>query len=211
MSKILTIAALAGAAGLSAIAINDAATFALTGSYSAASDEFGVNPLYLASGLVHGLAYLAFAGVLHAHRRRVDDGSRLRRVIRLALIVVFLTLAAGMLANTAASAATGEMLDGDGLYGAVATVSFLLMFVGSIALGFSLLRRPDMRLPAWTLVAILPALLLTILIAVSGSPWAHPAYVEALVCFGIAFIGLPPRRVDQRSPEVGPVLDPVRG
>ena len=107
MPKFLTIAALAGAAGLSAIAINDAATFALTGSYSAASDEFGVNPLYLVSGLVHGLAYLAFAGVLHAHRRRVDDGSRLRRVFRLALIFVFLTPAAGMLANTAASAATG--------------------------------------------------------------------------------------------------------
>ena len=144
-----------------------------------------------------------------------EIGSSTRRDISSARVtrrcVVFLTLAAGMLANTAASAATGEMLDGDGLYGAVATVSFLLMFVGSIALGFSLLRRPDMRLPAWTLVAILPALLLTILIAVSGSPWAHPAYVEALVCFGIAFIGLPPRRVDQRSPEVGPVLDPVRG
>lgn len=211
MPKPITIAALTGAVGLSAIALNDAATFALTGHYSAASDEFGVNPLYLVSGLVHGLAYLALAGVLRAFGPRVDGGNRFRRIVRLTLIVAFLVLAGGMLVGTAVSAVTGEMLSGSGLYGGVANVSFLLHFLGSVALGFSLLRQPGMRLPAWTLIAILPVLGLTIVLGVLGSPWAHPAYAEALVCFGVAFIGLSARDATHpaRSPE--PLLDPVRG
>ncbi|MGD8202272.1 hypothetical protein ACQE98_16655 [Ornithinimicrobium sp. W1679] len=211
MPKPITTAALAGAAGLSAIALNDAATFALTGHYSAASDEAGVSAVYLVSGLVHGLAYLAFAGVLRVFGPRVDGGSRFRRIVRLTLIVVFLVLAGGMLVNTAVSAVTGEMLSGDGPYGVVAGISFLLHFLGSVALGFGLLRRPGMRLPAWTLIAVLPAVGLTILLGVLGSPWAHPAYAEALVCFGIAFIGVSSGRATHPMGAPEPLLDPVRG
>ena len=211
MPKPITTSALAGAAGLSAIALNDAATFALTGQYSTASDDFGVNGFYLVSGLVHGLAYLAFAGVLRAYGPQVDGGSRFRRVVRLLLIVAFLVLAGGMLADTAGSAMTGEMLAGNGLYGVVATVCFLIHFLGSIALGLGLLRRPGMRLPAWTLTAILPVVGLTIVLGVLGSPWAHPAYAEALVCFGIAFIGVSSGRATHPMGAPEPLLDPVRG
>lgn len=211
MPKPITIAALAGAAGLSAIALNDAATFALAGHYSAASDEFGVNTLYLVSCLVHGLAYLALAGVLRAFGQQVDGGSRFRRVVRLLLIVAFLVLAGGMLANTAVSAVTGEMLSGNGPYGVVASACFLLQFLGSVALGLGLLRRPGMRLPAWTLLAILPVIGLTIVLGVLGSPWAHPAYAEALVCFGIAFIGVSSGRATHPMGAPEPLLDPVRG
>lgn len=211
MPKPITIAALAGAAGLSAIALNDATTFALTGHYSRASDEFGVNALYLVSGLVHGLAYLAFAGVLRTFGAAVDGGSRFRRIVRLMLIVALLVLAAGMLVSTTVSAVTGEMLSGDGPYGAVASASFLIHFLGSVALGFGLLRRPGMRLAAWTLIAVLPMIGLTIVLGVLGSPWAHPAYAEALVSFGLAFIGLSPQRVTHRAVSSEPVLDPLRG
>lgn len=192
MSKPLTVLALLGAAGISTIALNDAVTFALTGEYSAASDVHGVSTMYALSGVVHGLAYLAFSAVLHARRRQVDGGSRFRRVVRSVLTVTLLTLAAGMLISTAVSLANGEVLEG-GIYSMVATASFLGMFIASILLGFSLLRRRELRLASWTLVGILPGLGFTILLGALGSPWAHPAYVEVLTSFGLAFVGIAPQ------------------
>jgi hypothetical protein len=192
-TRTATVLALLGAAGISAIALNDAATFALTGQYSAASDEFGVNPLYVLAGIVHGLAYLAFTAVLHLRRRQVDAGSRFRRVVRVVLSLALLSLAVGMLGSTALSVATGEVVDA-GVLGVVVGIGFLLMFVCGAALGFSLLRRRELRLAALTLVAIVPAILLAVVLGVLGSPWAHPAYAEVAVGFGIAFIGLAPRR-----------------
>jgi hypothetical protein len=192
MSRPVTALALLGAAGISAIALNDAVTFALTGQYSAASDEFGVNPLYVASGIVHGLAYLAFTAVLHTRRAQVDGGSRFRRVVRSVLTVSLLTLAAGMLGGTAVSVATGEVLGG-GVFSVVAGIGFLLMFIGSVVLGFALLQRRGLRLAAWTLVAVLPSIGFVILLDIFGSAWAHPAYAEVLASFGLAFIGLAPR------------------
>ncbi|MGC0144843.1 hypothetical protein [Pseudactinotalea sp. Z1732] len=191
-ARTATVLALLGAAGISAIALNDAATFALTGQYSAASDEFGLNPLFVLSGIVHGLAYLAFTAVLHLHRHRVDAGSRFRRVVRVVLSLALVALAAGMLGSTAVSMVQGEVVD-SGALGALAGINFLLMFVGGVMLGFALLRRRELRPAAITLVAIVPAILLVILLAAVGSPWAHPAYAEVMVGFGLAFIGLTPR------------------
>lgn len=210
MSKPVTVAALAGAGGLSAIALSDAAIFALTGQRTAFSDEFGVNPWFVVGGIVHALAYLAFAGVLWEQRVRVDGGSRFRRVVRSVLTGALLFLAVGMFAHTALSMATGEVND-NAVFGAVAGIALLLMIVGSVTLGISLHRRPDMWLPAWTLSGILPAIGLTIVLGVLGSPWSHPAHAEALVSFGLAFIGLSPQRATHRAVSSEPVLNPLRG
>lgn len=200
LSKPVTVLALLGAAGISAIALNDAAAFALTGEYSAASDEFGVNPLYVMSGIVHGLAYLAFTAVLHTHRAQVDGGSRFRGAVRSVLTVSLLSLAAGMLGSTAFSVANGEVLGG-GVFSAVAGI------------GFMLLGRQRLQLAAWTLVAVLPATGFVILLGMTGSPWAHPAYAEVLASCGLAFIGLSPVRepVDDATLVTAPPTISVRG
>ena len=210
MSKPITTAALIGAAGLSAIALSDAVSFAVTGRHTAFSDEFGVNTWFVVGGIVHALAYLAFAGVLWERRARVDGGSRFRRAVRSVLTGALLFLAVGMFAHTGLSVAAGEVND-NAAFGAVAGIALLLMIVGSVTLGLSLLRRPEMRLPAWTLSGILPAVGLTIALGLLGSPWAHPAYAEALVSFGLAFVGLTPRQAGHRMTAPEPVLDPVRG
>lgn len=209
-SKTATALALLGAAGISAIALNDAATFALTGQYSAASDEFGVNPLFVVSGLVHGLAYLAFTSVLHLHRDRVDGGSRFRRGVRVTLSLALLSLAAGMLGSTALSVADGEVLSA-GVLGALVGIGFLLMFVCGTMLGISLLRRRELRLASWTLAGIVPAIGFALLLGAIGSPWAHPAYAEVCVGFGLAFIGLAPRRQEAEGPASVSALSPARG
>lgn len=195
MPRPLTVLALIGAVGISTIALTDAATVALTGEPSGASQEGGVTPLHVLSGLVHAGAYLAFAAVLRGWRAQIDGGSRFRRVVRVVLTVVLATLAVTMLLGTGVSLATGEVPD-NALYEAVAGTAFLLMFVSSLALGISLLRRPGLRLAAWTLTGILAALGLTILLGALGSAWAHPAYVEVLASFGLAFVGLAPRLVE---------------
>lgn len=201
----LTIGALAGAAGLSAIALSDAVTFALTGQRTPFSDDFGVNSAFVVGGLVHALAYALFAAVLLSRRAEIDSGSRLRRVVRRVLTAALLLLAVGMSAHTALSVAFGEVND-NAVFGAVAGIALLLMVLGSITLGISLLRRPDMQLPARTLTAVLPALGLTVLLGALGSAWAHPAYAETLVGFGLAFIGLTPRADDERARAADPLV-----
>ena len=191
MSKPLTALALIGAAGISAIALTDAVTVALTGEPSFASDEHGVTTPFVLSGLVHVGAYVAFAAVLHSWRAKIDGSSRFRRAVRMVLTFTLAVLAVTLLIGTGVSVTTGEV-PANAVFEAVAGIAFLLMFVASLALGISLLRRPDLRLAAWTLTSIIAALGLTILLAAIGSPWAHPAYVEVLASFGLAFIALAP-------------------
>jgi hypothetical protein len=194
MSKPLTALALIGAAGISAIALTDAVTVALTGEASFASDEHGATAPFVLSGLVHVGAYVTFAAVLHGWRAQIDGASRFRRAVRVVLTATLAVLALTLLIGTGVSVATGEVPD-NAVYGAVAGIAFLLMFVASVALGISLLRRPEVRLAAWTLTGILAALGLTILLGAMGSPWAHPAYIEVLASFGLAFVALAPRPV----------------
>ena len=208
MSKPLTASALIGAVGISAIALTDAATVALTGETSFASDEHGVTSLYVLFGLVHVGAYVAFALVLRGWRTQIDGSSRFRRLVRVVLTCTLAVLAATLLIGTGVAVATGEVVD-NAVFGTVAGIAFLLMFVASLALGISMLRRPDLRLAAWTLTAIIGALGLAILLGVIGSPWAHPAYVEVLASFGLAFIALSPRPAEDgdgttvRAPTTG--------
>lgn len=192
MATPLTVSALIGAVGISAIALTDAATVAITGEPSFASDEHGVTALYALSGLMHVGAYVAFALVLRGWRDLIDGQSRFRRLVRVVLTSTLELLALTLLVGTGIAVATGEVVD-NAVYATVAGIAFLLMFVASLALGISLLRRPRLRLAAWTLTAIIGALGLVILLGTIGSPWAHPAYVEVFASFGLAFIALAPQ------------------
>lgn len=198
MSTPLTAGALIGAAGVSAIALTDAVTAALTGEPGFVSDEHGVTAQYVLSGLVHVGAYLTFAAVLRGWRAQVDGTSRFRHVVRVILTATLVVLAVTMLIGTGVAVTTGEVVD-DTAFVAVAGIAFLVMFVASLLLGISLLRRSELRLAARTLTGILAALGLVILLGAIGSPWAHPAYVEAVASFGLAFIALAPRHGEDGS------------
>ncbi|GAA4412279.1 hypothetical protein GCM10023168_33960 [Fodinibacter luteus] len=196
MSKPLTALALLGAAGITTTALTDAVTVALTGEPSFASDEHGVTAPFVLSGLVHVGAYVTFATVLHSWRAQIDGASRFRRAVRVVLTITLAVLALTLLIGTGVAVATGEVPD-NAVFEAVAGIAFLLMFVASLALGITLLRRPQLRLAARTLTGIIAALGLTILLGATGSPWAHPAYVEVLAAFGLAFVALAPRHVHE--------------
>lgn len=111
MSKQLTASALIGAVGISAIALTDAATVALTEEPSFASDRHGVTVPYVLSGLVHVGAYVTFALVLRGWRSQIDGPSRFRRLVRVVLTFTLAVLAMTLLIGTAVAAATGEVLD----------------------------------------------------------------------------------------------------
>jgi hypothetical protein len=190
----LTVAALLGAAGISFIALNDAVTLALTGTNTSAGDDtLGLTAYGVIAWLVHAAAYLSFAAVLQSRRHAVDGGSRVRRWTGLVLTTSLVVLAIGMVVGTVLSLVRGDVWTAPS-YELVMGTAFFAMFVTSLVLGFSLLRRPGLRLAGWTLAAVLPAMGVVFLLGALGSPWAHPAYVEALSAFGLAFVGLAPRR-----------------
>lgn len=189
----LTAPAVVAAAVLSTIALTDAVTFGLTGEPSAASDASGVTGLWAFVGAAHAVAYLLFVALLVTRGPAIDGGSRARRVVRWSLVVALVFLAVGMLGQTVAGLVTGTVHEPPGVVGALVGVSFLWMFLGSALLGLLLLRRPGLRVAAWTLAGVLPALGLAMLLGLLGSAWAHPAYPEVLSAFGLAFVGLAPR------------------
>lgn len=195
----LSVAALLGAAGISFIALYDAFTVALTGQNTGAgTDELGVTVYGVVAWLVHTAAYLAFAAVLHANRRAVDGRSRVRRVARLGLTASLVVLGLGMLVASVVSVARDEVLASAGFEG-VMGAAFFGMFIASLVLGLALLRRPGLRLAGRTLTAVLPVLGVVALLGFLGSPWAHPAYVEVLSAFGLAFVGLARRPEADRA------------
>lgn len=192
MFRPLTSAALLGAAGVSAIALGDAVTMGLTGD-NLVDENGGVNAFFVLVGLVHAFAYVAFAATLREQRALVDSGSRFRRVLRVVLTASLVVMAAGMGGGAIYGAVTGDVPD-HSIYNAVGGTAFGLMFLGSIVLGLSLLRVHELRLAAWTLTGILGAFVLVIVLDAAGSRWAHPAYLEVLAAFGLAFIALAPPR-----------------
>lgn len=192
----LAVAALAAAAGLSAIALTDAVTHGLTGSYSVFSDESGVSVLWALSGFVHAAAYLLGAAVLVARGRDVDGGSRARGILRWVLVAGLVSLGVSFVVITVAGVVTGSVWVPPAAVGSVVGVSFALVMLGPAVLGLTLLRRPGWRVAAVTMAASLPLLVLTVLLGVLGSDFAHPAYAEVAAALGVALVGLAPRRAE---------------
>ncbi len=185
--------ALFGAALLSFIALQDAMTHGFTGSYSRASDEYGPSWIWLASNLAHGFAYVTFTLLLLVEGSRIDAGSRLRRILRWILVVSFALMAAFFLLASPVLFATNADLDhlpgwADAL--AVLLIGFVLQFPVGIALGIATWRVPGLELGSRTLVGIAAAGGLLALLAAVARDFAHPAYLEATVAFGVALLGV---------------------
>ena len=181
--------AVAGSIALAGIALGDAVTHGLTGNYSVFSDDYGTTGLWLAGNVAHGLTYAALAWVLVSEGRRVDAGSRGRRIIRRGLLGSFGALAVYFLVATPYFYATDADLDSVPPVIAAPLVAFPLMFVFALALGVSTRRMAELRPASLTLLAILPVIGLTAVLAVVAPDFAHPAYLETVVNFGVALIG----------------------
>jgi hypothetical protein len=182
--------ALTGAAMTSAIALFDAMTHGLTGEYSVFSDESGVRPVKVLGDLVHGLTYVALCLVLVREATLVAAAGRVQAVLRWVLVGSLTLLAAGFLLV----APWLESPESAGVVGVVLVVlmsiGFAGMAFGSLLIGPLLLRTPGLRTGARVLTAMLPVLGLTILLAFVAADWAHPAYLETTLHFGLALLGV---------------------
>jgi len=182
--------AVAGAAATSGIALYDAVHHGLTGRYSVFVSDSDVPAVELAGSLVHGFTYAALATVLLVQSRLTSNSQAYRWICRL-LGADFVVLAAVFLIGEPIAAATGMSIDATPAGPIVGNITFLLMFLLSFALGLTILRRPERRASAIILLAIGPVILLTVIAAALGSGFAHPAYAETLVHFGVALLALP--------------------
>jgi hypothetical protein len=180
--------ALAAAATLSAVALWDAIHTGLTGRPSGFSDQFGVTPMMIIGGLVHGLTYAAVLAVLVVQRRRIDAGSAVRGWIRRLLVVDFGLLATMFLIGTPFLPRMERAGWGD-VASTIGGLSFLLMFVLSVALGVASVRTPQLRTAALVLISTVPLIGLAIALAALGTGFGHPAYPEAAVYLGVALLG----------------------
>jgi hypothetical protein len=180
--------ALVGATATSAIALGDAMTHGITGEYSIFADDSGVAWGSAVSYAVHGLTYVAFIGVLVAERHRLDAVNRGARVARWLLLVALGVLAVVFLTLSPVRGTLREW----GLIApveAAAGISFAAMFFGGIALGAALWRRAEFRLESRLLVGIVAALGLVFLLVWIAPGFAHPAYMETMLHFGLATTG----------------------
>lgn len=190
--------ALVGACATSAIALGDAVVHGLTGENSVFADDSGRPVLIAAGDLVHGLTYVALAAVLVAERVRFVGTNLVARGARWVLMGGLAVLAVGFLLVAPVLAFTGQP-EGtvEAAWAAMATVGFLAMILGSLTLGPALLRTSALGVGARVLAMMLPVAGLTALVAYSAPSWAHPAYLETTLHFGIALLGVGVARVRQ--------------
>lgn len=76
-----------------------------------------------------------------------------------------------------------------GEFETAAGLSFLAMFLGGVVLGLALWRHEEFRLESRLLTGIIAALGLVVLLAWLAPAFAHPAYLETMLHFGIATTG----------------------
>jgi len=208
--------ALLGASGTSAMALGDAVIHGLTGHYSVFADTSGNAPVQALGDLLHGLTYLALSWVLVREAGRFTAVNRVARGCRWVVLVSLAALATGfvLLAPVLAFSDTDAGTP-DAIWGGIAGVAFVGMILGSLVLGLALLPNRALGVGARVLALMLPVAGLTALLAWFASGWAHPAYLETTLHFGLATLGLGAAAVltsaDARSPmslTADPVLRP---
>lgn len=186
--KLLPIAAVSAAAGLSVLALSDAVRNALAPSGTAPWDPAD-GPELILRGIIllHAAVYLLLAAVLTAYRRQIDGDSRALPWLRKILAACYLIL--GLPFCWAGLFAPHTDFDAAGWVSMVIFVAFLGSFVAPIPLGLLLLRQHRMRLSGWLLASPVIIFPLTIVLD-SISRWGHPAYLESVVNLGTALMGV---------------------
>ena len=204
--------ALAGAAVTSAIALTDAVTHGVTGHYSAFSDDSNLPVVAAIGGLAHGLTYLALCFVLVREVDRFRLTNRVARAARWVVLVSLALLAPGFL--LVAPVMTFADVEGGAAYtiwGGVAGVGFAGMILGSLVLGLALIRNRRLGIGARVLSMMAPVLGLTLLLGWLDPGWAHPAYLETTLHFGIALLGVGATRAAGTTERSADQLVPLAG
>jgi hypothetical protein len=179
--KQLERAALGAAVVLSVVSIGDAVLRATSDSAPPWDDEAGTTWVIVATNLLMAATFALLAAILFRNAERIDEGSGAVRWIRRLLAVDLAVLGTGFVFVSVFEAE---------FFGAVAGITFIAMFVLGAALGATLLRRPDVRLPAVLLIAVVPLIPLTFALEALAPGWGHPGYAETALYMGIALLGL---------------------
>ena len=183
--------ALLGATGTSAMALSDAVIHGLTGHSSVLADTSGNAPAQALGALVHGMTYVALSLVLVREAGRFAAVNRVARGCRWVVLMSLATLAPGFVLVAPVLAFTGsDAGTPHAIWGAIAGVAFVGMILGSLVLGLALLPSRALGVGARVLALMLPVAGLTALLAWLASGWAHPAYLETTLHFGLATLGL---------------------
>lgn len=183
--------ALAGATATSAIALSDAVTHGVTGGYSPFSDDSDLQTLVATADVVHGLTYVALAVVLLREAERFRGTNRLARGSRWVVLVSLAVLAVGFL-FLAPVIALRDAYD-SGVYTGFSVVgapAFFGMIFGSLTLGLAVLRNRSLGVGGRVLALMTPVFGGMMLLDWLAPAWAHPAYLETTLHFGLALIGV---------------------
>ena len=183
--------AVVAAAATSAIALTDAVTHGLTGEYSVFADDSGNTPMLVVSSVAHGLTYAALAWVLHREAGRFAGANRAARLFRWVMLATLAFFAFGFVIPqpimTVAGTTSGTLVT---IWGGAATVMFIAMLAGALGLGLALVRNRPLGYGARMLSLLLPVAAVTALLGWLAPGWAHPAYAETVLHFGLALLGV---------------------
>lgn len=184
--------ALIGATLTSAIALGDAVTHGLTGQSSVFASDSGATAWAVIGGLIHGLTYAALCWVLVGERDRFATANRFARALRRVLIFTFAVMAVAFVVAGPILTMTGGSAESPALatFEVFGTAVFLVMILASLLLGLALLRNHSGGVGARLLAAITPVLAITVLLGFIAPDWTHPGYVETLIHFGVALLGV---------------------
>jgi peptidoglycan/LPS O-acetylase OafA/YrhL len=184
--------ALGAAVVLSVVSIGDAVLRATSDAVPPWDDELGTTWVIVATNLVMAVTFGLLAAVLIRNAERIDEGSGATRWMRRVLAVDLAILASGFVFVS--------VFDAE-FFGVVAGVTFLAMFVLGAVLGGMLLRRPDVRVPAALMVAVVPVIGLSFAVEALAPGWGHPGYAETALYIGIALLGLTAAGAGTAAPE----------
>jgi hypothetical protein len=184
--------ALIGAALTSTIALSDAIMHGATGRNLLTTDGSRPAGWIVAGDLVHGLTYVALSWVLIAERDLLGRANRWVRILRHLLLASLVLLAAGFvlidpivrLAHLPPGGVAAAV------WGGMAGIGFAGMIISCLLLGIAVLRRNPLGYGGRVLGLVVPVLVVTVLLGLAASDWAHPGYVETVIYFGLALIGV---------------------
>jgi len=185
------VVALIGATLTSAIALSDAILHGLTGRNSIFSDGSGHPFWIVAGGLVHGLTYAALTWVLSREGPRFDQANRLARALRYVLAGSLAAMAAGFI-TIAPILVMAKVPPSSPLVIAwvwLASIAFAGMILSSLLLGIAVLRTNPLGYGGRVLGLLIVVLPITVALDFLAPQWAHPAYVETTIHFGVALLG----------------------
>ena len=142
--------------------------------------------------LVHGFTYAALSWVLIRERAQLDQANRFARAVRYVLLASLGVLALGFVLvapvmEIAKVPPTGPV----GIaWGWIASIGFAGMIISSLLLGVAVLRNNPLGYGGRLLLLLVPVLGVTVLLGFIDSHWAHPGFVETIIHFGVALIGV---------------------